>query len=117
MVTSIFMSGTTVLCFYKSLKTLRSGLGVGIIVLSQLSDLYGRRSIAITSICAAALFEMAIAFVYEYWVLLVLRFLSGICAAGSTGIGGIYLNELLTWRQRPIAVFLANLMWSVLIKA
>lgn len=108
------MLDTNVSCFYQVIKsTLRSGTIFGTAVLSQLSDLYGRRFVFVTSIWLSALLEMSSSITYEYWLLLLLRFVCGFFMAGAIGIGSIYVSELLTWRQRPIAVLFSNLLWSV----
>lgn len=69
------------------------GLAVSMIFMSWLSDVKGRKYVMTLALVGSALLAIAVAFVQNFTVLLVLRALQGVLLAGFPAISMAYINE------------------------
>ena len=87
------------------------GWGIGIIIMGYLSDRYGRKRVMYPCLQLSLVCLLMHAFVYDIWVLIVLRFFMGFLFSGPALNQFIMIMELVGSKYRVIATTITSFVW------
>ncbi|WP_131196198.1 MFS transporter [Lichenihabitans psoromatis] len=87
-----------------SLSITTQCLAVSMLIASSLSEVFGRKPVMVTSLCASSLLVLASAFAPNWQVFLVLRALAGIAFSGLPATAMAYVGEEMETRSLGLAM-------------
>lgn len=79
-------------------------LAIGLLLTGPLSDAWGRKSVMVTALCAAALFTLMLPWVTNWTTLLCIRALVGLSLSGLVAVAMSYLSEEVDARYLGLAM-------------
>jgi OCT family organic cation transporter-like MFS transporter 4/5 len=89
------------------------GIIVGAVILSALSDMWGRKKVLLLCQALFAIAATIVTFLPHFYVVLALLFLIGFACSGGTIISYLYINEILASKKRAIYGALINSSFAV----
>jgi putative MFS transporter len=89
------------------------GMLIGAAVFGRLADRYGRRRILLITVACDAVFGLASVFAPDFWVLLGLRFLTGVAVGGTLPVDYAMMAEFLPPKNRGRWLVLLEGFWAI----
>ncbi|XP_038044434.1 organic cation transporter protein-like [Patiria miniata] len=88
-----------------------AGFLVGCFVTGQASDMFGRRTVCMTSLLLSSLLGMSISFIWNLELMMAARFLLGLVLPGNTLVVFVRIVEMYSTKNRLLANLLVTFGW------